>query len=169
MRLQTFILVFITTIISGYSQMAPAKKVKPNVQESITVDRNENVVWDYILKFNNLYEYGSGIIAETVVKGEGLNATRQVTFKNGNKREEQLVYFNKTQNKISIEVLNLKDTFSQYFYIFEIEKVNKDKTKITLNAVCNYQSGIKDKKGIEKHISEEFKVLLKGIKIKLEK
>jgi hypothetical protein len=162
-KIITLVLLLILVNMVGYSQMRSAKMLPANVQKSIKIKAPAQVVWDYLLGFDNIQEFGGEIIEKSATLGQGINAQRSLTFIDGTKRTEEMAIVAPKSNKIGVKVLNLSEEFSRYFYYFEIEKTGCSKCIVSMKAYYGLTNN-KLKTKIKKDVSKEFKVLLEGLK-----
>lgn len=159
-----YLYVFIVLLLGsnlGYTKMTLAKTIPPKVTKKIKINATEQIVWDYLLKFDNINEFGSKIIERSTVNDKG----RNVVFKNGTIRHEELVYVNSQLKKMSIEVLNPGNASSKYYYVFEVKDKSEKACYISLNA---YFDDGHQKSTLKNKIGQEFNILLKGLKHQFE-
>ncbi|WP_194768161.1 SRPBCC family protein [Tamlana sp. I1] len=157
-----FVVLFISNM--GYAQMPLAREIPPKYEKRMRIKAPIESVWDYLLAFEKLSEYGSEIISESNISGTGIGTLREVVLKNGEKRSEMVDVIAPTSKKIGIIVLNPnKSIFERYAYYFQINRANEHACFVTLKAYYNLIEGVK-KSDVNKDVSTEFDVLLNGLK-----
>ncbi|GAA3556011.1 SRPBCC family protein [Snuella lapsa] len=162
---KTYILiaVLMLTVVAGNAQMTPARQIPPNVTKQIKIKAPVHAVYDYLKAFNNANEYASDLVLTSKIVLEASNPKREVVFKSGNKRLEELAIIAPKMNKLGIKVINPDNRFSRYFYYFEIQDDGPNRSKVTLKAYYGLNNGVKGKL-VKKEVSNEFKIILEGLK-----
>ena len=161
-RFSVIVVLFIISF-SGYSQMRPATQIPPNIAEKVKIKAPIQVVWDYLISFDNIQEFGNEIIEKSVTIGQGINAMRVLTFKDGNKRTEEMAVIAPDAKKLGVKVLSLGETYSRKFYYFELTAVGSSRCVVTMKAYYALNDETK-KKEVTKEITTEFEILLNGLK-----
>ncbi|MDO5977827.1 SRPBCC family protein [Flavivirga spongiicola] len=151
----------------GHSQMAAAKEIPPNVSHRIKIKAPVNAVWEYLLKFENLSEFGSEIVSKSTTKGIGLGSLRDVVFKDGTQRSEEVEVIAPRFKKIGFKVLTSDKIFSRYFYVFEINRANDFECFVTLKSYYGLNSE-KESNQVKRKVKKELETLLKGLKLYFE-
>lgn len=159
--------VFLLISVFGFSQMKPAKMLPPDVEDNVKIKAPADVVWEYLLQFDNIKNFGSEIIEKSVTIGQGRDAVRYLTFKNGTKRTEEFAIIAPNVRKLGIKVLDEEITFSRKFYYFEIEKTGASKCVVSMKAYYALHNE-NQKKKIDRIILAEFRTLLEGLKSNFE-
>lgn len=161
------IIILLFTGLTGYSQMAPAVKMPPDLEENVKINAPAQEVWDYLMNFDNIQEFGSEIIAVSETMGQERGAMRFLTYKNGSKRTEEIAIIASDKKQLGIKVLSLDDIYSQKFYYFVVAPMRGSKCVVTMESY--YQ--LLDKKDQDREkarIIEEFQALLRGLKNQFE-
>lgn len=159
----TLVVVFLAMINFGYSQMAPAKMLPPNVESQIKIKAPVDAVYNYLKAFDNFDEYAKTLVSKSKITLMGKNPQREIILKNGSKRLEELVVIAPNSGKLGIKVLNPDDKFSRYFYYFEIESSGSYKSKVVLKAYYGLNDNTLGKE-VKKDVLSEFKLVLQGLK-----
>lgn len=162
MRISLIIITLLASVMC-YAQMTPAKVIPPKVKESIKINTPAQKLWEYLLKFDNIEEFGSELVSKRSGNTHGINAQREIILLDGTVRNEKLAYINEKDMKMSVEVLNPGEEFSRYFYIFKVKRTNDTKCKVDLSAYYELKDQYPKSK-FKKQISKEFKILLQGLK-----
>ncbi|MBJ6367283.1 SRPBCC family protein [Snuella sedimenti] len=156
-------LVLVAMVNLGYSQMTPAKQIPPNVTQQIKIKAPVQVVYDYLRTFDNVNEYASDLVLTSKIVLRANNPQREVVFKNGNKRLEELAIIAPKANKLGVKVMNPDNRFSRYFYYFEIRPKGAHISKVTLKAYYGLNDNTLSK-AVKKEVQNEFKIILEGLK-----
>ncbi len=163
MKKSSVIVILFIISFSGYSQMRPATQIPPDITEKIKIKAPVDIVWDYLLSFDNIQEFGTKIIEKSVTIGQGIDAMRVLTFKNGSKRTEEIAIIAPDAKKIGVKVLSLGETYSRKFYYFELTANGSSRCLVTMKAYYALNDET-NKKEVAKAITTEFEILLKGLK-----
>lgn len=157
------IIFFLAVCFAGYSQMSPAKMLPPNIEEKIKIKAPAEAVWNYLLGFDNIQDFGSEIIEKSTTLGRGMNAIRTLNFINGTKRTEEMAIIAIDTKKIGVKVLTLEGVYSRKFYYFEVNEMGGYKCIVSMKAYYGLQDEV-NKDETKENITSEFKILLKGLK-----
>ncbi|OED41119.1 hypothetical protein AB832_03420 [Flavobacteriaceae bacterium (ex Bugula neritina AB1)] len=147
----------------GYTQMATAKEIAPNVSSKIKIKARVDTVWEYLLEFEKLSEFGSGIVSKSTTKGIGLGALRDVVFKDGTKRSEEVETVVPRFKKVGFKVLTPSKPFSRYYYSFQVNRANELECLVTLKSYYGLHNK-KEKNQTKQKVEKELETLLKGLK-----
>ncbi len=167
MKKNHFIALFLLLTAMGYSQMPAAQMLPPNSEKRITINATASAVWTYLVKGNNVAEFGSKIIKKATLQGKGLNALREIVFNDDHKRSEEIIVIDPDIRRMGIRVVSLPKELSRYVYYFEVQDKGNTSCVVSLKAYF----GLTDesaKSKIKKEIVTEFAVLLDGLKQTLE-
>ncbi len=159
------VVLLMTTI--GYSQMTAAKMMPPNADKSIKINVPAQKAWNYLLKLDNLSEFGSKIIKENITRGLGLHSLRDVVFRDNTVRKEEIAVIVDDSKKLGISVLNPIKGFSRYFYYFEVKENKKSECTVTMKVYYGLSENTSEP-DVKNKVLSEFTVLLDGLKQTLE-
>ena len=160
---QHIILPFLFFNMLAFAQMPAAKMLPSDVQVVVEIKAPSNVIWKYLTDLDQLKDYGSAIVKNSTTLGKGRDALREVTFKNGKKRSEEIAVFAPSALKMGIKIVTLNPQMTRNFYYFEIVKDGAYRSKVFMKSYF----GVTDKKlkkKYKKEIKKEFEVLLEGLK-----
>lgn len=162
-HISLIVVTILVMVNSGYSQMAPAKMLPPNVEANIKIKAPTHAIFNYLKAFDNMGEFAGALVSKTKITRIGENPQREMVLQDASKRLEELVVVAPNANKLGIKVLNPDEKFTRYFYYFEIEGNGSNKSKVALKAYY----GLKDEalnKVVKRDVLSEFELILEGLK-----
>ena len=145
------------------AQLTPAKPIPPDILRNATIKAPAQVIWDLIVKLDNVEDYSNGYVVSSEKLGDGEGATRILEFQNGEKRTEEALYVAPKIHKIGFKIPESPLPVSFHRYYFEIESTGSSKSRITLKGYYTLEDKSK-KKEVNKYFANEFDHILKGLK-----
>ena len=166
------ILLFSVFLVSLYDLsaqivMTPATPIPPKVLRNAIIKAPAEIVWQQLIKLDNMAEYTSGYIIEVQKIGNGEGARRILKFSNSDQRTESVTFQNNRLRQINFAVAN-SNLPQSYMYAFYADSLSETKCRVTLRAFYNVEN-YKNKFEMNRFIGKEFDLILKGLKQYYEK